>query len=131
MKVDVYWNSNERCFSVRSREKENYGKVIAHLDTVYIEDAEFVVQNAGRNKVLETGVKNVHAFIRGDMKNHFSLNRRPGTLVIYNPYDTGRFTSFKGDIVESAKFVLCSTRAKKPVVAACEIQYQTNEPNLV
>ena len=67
MKVDVYRNLHQKCFSIRSREKDTYGKVIARAQNVAVRNAKFVVQPAGREKVVRTGTKNVHAFVRGDL----------------------------------------------------------------
>lgn len=132
MKVDVYWNSNEQCFSVRSREKEHYGKVIAHMDSVLIEDVQFVVNEGGRAKVLDSGVKNVHAFIRGRMVPSLSFPKKPGIIVRYNPFESEHFVDYSGNPIHSADFVLCSVRAKKPVVAAGGINLvHTNEKTLV
>jgi hypothetical protein len=64
-RVDVYHNFHTGSWSVRSREPENRGRVIAHEDAVCVKDAEFVVSQAQRQKVLETGTKNVHAVVRG------------------------------------------------------------------
>lgn len=42
MRVDVYWNSHKRCYSVRHK-----GKVIYHWPFLLMKDVEFVVQPAG------------------------------------------------------------------------------------
>lgn len=39
--------------------------MIAHRDLIVLAGCTFVVQPAGLRKVRETGVKNVHAFVRG------------------------------------------------------------------
>jgi hypothetical protein len=59
--VEVYRNLNRRCWSVRAG-----GVVIAHADEVWLRDVEWVVHFAGRQRVLATGQKNVHAFGRGE-----------------------------------------------------------------
>jgi hypothetical protein len=97
MKVDVYRNLNRKCFSIRSREKENYGRVIGHANTVAVRDASFIVQPAGREKVVRTGVKNVHAFVRGDLVTDMSpesaWRSSPGSEldVSYRPAMGARF----------------------------------------
>lgn len=131
MKVDVYWNSNANVFSVRSREKESYGKIIAHMNSVFIENAKFVVQEAGRNRVIDSGVKNVHAFVRGHLIPEFRKSAQEGTLVSYNPFNDSRFTNGAGQGIDSASMVFCTTRAKKPVVAAVGITYHTNPADIV
>jgi hypothetical protein len=58
--VEVYFNVRRRVFSVR----EN-GKVIGHTMRILLEGAHFVVQEGGRQRVLRTGHKHVHAWVRG------------------------------------------------------------------
>lgn len=67
MKVDVYWNLHKQTFSIRSREKEDYGRVIRHADHVHIRNPTAVVSKAGRERVLREKKKNVHAVIRGEL----------------------------------------------------------------
>jgi hypothetical protein len=91
MKVFVYFNLHRRLFSVRALEGPNKGRVIAHSQTVFLEDVEFKVSEAGRQRVLKEQKKNVHAGARGTW-----LDRAFDTLddleaVTYNPY---KYTSF-------------------------------------
>lgn len=58
--TDIYWNSHKGLFSVREK-----GKVIGHAERVLIDEPQFVVSEAGRQRVLASGQKNVHAFVRG------------------------------------------------------------------
>ena len=67
MKVDVYWNLHKQTFSIRSREREDYGRVIRHADHVHIRNPTAVVSKAGRERVLREKKKNVHAVIRGEL----------------------------------------------------------------
>jgi len=91
MKVDVYVNLNRDCVSVRSRESEDYGTVVAHEPKVHLRDVEFVVQEAGRQKVVEQGVKNVHAFVRGEWDE--KRNVVDGIYVTYDPFEYEQFYS--------------------------------------
>ena len=62
MKVEVYKNLRKQCFSIRQK-----GKVIGYALVLAMSNVEFVVQQGGRKRVLESGQKNVHAFLRGDI----------------------------------------------------------------
>lgn len=53
MKVDVYLNSDDDTVSIKSREPEDYGRVVAHQQKVGMRNVEFVVENA-------------HSFVRGE-----------------------------------------------------------------
>lgn len=41
------------------------GLVVGHTKEIALTDVHFVVREGGRRRVLETGVKNVHAFVVG------------------------------------------------------------------
>lgn len=85
--VEVYYNLHKKCFSIRAQ-----GKVVGHADTVKIRWAKFVVQPAGRDRVVKEGRKNVHAFVRGQLDR---TRREPDLsdyrLASYNPYKHGYF----------------------------------------
>ena len=68
MKVEVYFNLHKKLFSVRSVAT---GRVMFHTYEVCIDNPKFVVRKAGRDKVLRERKKNVHAFVRGDIR-HYS-----------------------------------------------------------
>lgn len=104
MKVDVYLNLHKDCVSVRSRETEDYGTVVAHRPKVHVKNVEFVVQEAGRQKVLETGRKNVHAFVRGNWDDNQTVIS--GTPIVYDPYEGSSFVERdSGRAVEGADLV--------------------------
>ena len=89
MKVDVYWNLHKKLYSVRHK-----GKVIAHVPFVTMKDVQWVVQPAGRRRVLRERKKIVHAFARGTWmygKDELELQNERLHLtkrqpVMYNPY---------------------------------------------
>ena len=85
-KVEVYKNLHKNCWSVRDIKTR---KVIAHVKRILLEDATLVVQHSGRNRVLKEGVKNVHAFVKGNVALvNKSLPDSWGysTEITYDPY---------------------------------------------
>ena len=60
MRVDVYWHTSKRLYSVRHK-----GKVIAHMRTIELTDVDWIVQPGGRARAQREGRKNAHAFARG------------------------------------------------------------------
>ena len=93
MRVDVYRNLHKNCWSVRNTQT---GRVIFHANDISLTDAKFVVQPAGRAKVLRENRKNVHAVIRGTLLQHSNpgntyFDPKSSTQITYNPY---RFSSF-------------------------------------
>jgi len=98
MLVDVYKNLHKNTWSIRDRQT---GKVVEHSDVVHLVDAKFVVQPAGRQRVLRTRQKNIHAFVRGTL-HCFLPNVQQGhpfvglalanpKQVVYNPYESDKF----------------------------------------
>lgn len=79
---DVYYNLHRKCLSIRER-----GRVIAHAPRVLIRNAAFVVSEAGRQRVLRTGHKNVHAVVRGEIvpDDNLIIPLDQAVQVRYNP----------------------------------------------
>ncbi len=101
MRVECYFNLHKHVFSVRALEGPDKGKVILHASNVLLKDVSFVVQKAGREKVLRTGQKNVHAFVRGTLVVNDSVLEasafNEGEPVYYNPRGPGEtFIHSKG-----------------------------------
>ena len=121
-RVDVYRNLHEDCYSIRSRETDSdeYGNVIGHAHGVLLRDAEFVVQEAGQAKCRETGVKNVHAVVRGELQYCFDRDEDP---PIWEPFkrsvddnNTGTVVSVRYDPFECDHFEVSDTIAGKQEV---------------
>lgn len=108
-KVDVYRNLQKGGLSIRSRETDTYGLVIDHREGVVLEDVEFVVNENGRQNVLEDNVKNVHAFARGIIAETMEVDSE-GVEVTYNPYEYDSFVSKEDERrIDTAELVvLCS-----------------------
>lgn len=88
-RAEVYRNLHKDCYSVRKK-----GKVIAYETRLFLLDATFAVQPAGRQKVLDQKRKNVHAFVRGNFKIYpedLTVPLETSKLVSYNPYKFGYF----------------------------------------
>jgi len=86
--IEVYRNLHKKCWSVRQA-----GKVVAHSPYILLRDAKFVVQPAGREKVLREQKKNVHAFVKGYLVNAKQANELitpiewTQSAITYNPYE--------------------------------------------
>ena len=96
MKVDVYFNLHKKCLSVRHK-----GKVIAHSDYVKILQPKFVVSEAGRQRVLRSRRKNVHAFVRGELAslvNDPKDSAKNLQTITYNPYKYSSFVTKNNEV---------------------------------
>ena len=83
MRVEVYFNLPRKIWSVRDL---STGLVVDHVDEITIQDPVFVVQPAGRAKVIKEGRKNVHAVVRGERIERLQVDASGGVPVSYNPY---------------------------------------------
>lgn len=120
--VDVYFNLHRKTWSCKSRKT---GRVVAHADVVVASyGATMVVQEAGRQRVLQEQRKNVHAFARLDHGECFTdgegwrlyAQSLPNAVkVSYNPYRAGHF--YRTDTqepVESVKSIIMVALPEKP-----------------
>lgn len=121
-RVEVYFNLHKRLFSVREG-----GLVTAHLPLVVLRDCTFAVQPAGLRKVRATGVKNVHAFVRGETGTHEEWEAVDEGhniwQVRYNPRVHDSFMRVmhmpnREQPIASAKLVLCEMLNGAPTMWA-------------
>lgn len=90
--VKVYRNLNRKgvWFSVCQG-----GRVVGHAQGLMLGDVKFHVNEAGRQRVIATGRKNVHAWATGRLTGSgmgTCLDRRPdGAKISYNPKESGEF----------------------------------------
>ena len=86
-RVFVYYNLHKHTWSVKALEGPHKGRVVTHSDTVLLRNARGKVSQAGRERVLREGRKNVHAGIVGELVHTGVEGYFPGlTEVTYNPY---------------------------------------------
>ena len=112
---EVYRNLTRGDWSIREG-----GLVVAHRESVLIHKPRFVVQPAGRARVLREKRKNVHAFVRGSVCWNLAaswesiLDRTPSWVpVTYDPYSEPTFTVVKtGAPVKSAEWALLAGNGK-------------------
>lgn len=112
LKVFCYFNLHKKVWSVRAMEGPQKGKVIAHRETVYLLDASPKVSEAGRQRVISEGRKNVHAGITGYWSDAVippeSLGVFMGSSAItYNPYKNRTFVyrDFRNKVWSGARLV--------------------------
>lgn len=77
--------------------------VIDRTSVVFLADVELKVSEAGRQRVLRTQQKNVHAGVKGTR-----LDKLPEGIewrsVTYNPYSYSTFVDLNGEPILSARF---------------------------
>lgn len=120
MRVAVYFNLTKNIFSVQSREKESYGRVIDHVESVVLKAPKFVVRQAGRNKVIKDQQKNVHAFVVGTISKTGVDTASLEEVMTYDPYKHTSFVKLETqEPVEKAEYaILRLGRDGKPLISA-------------
>ena len=68
MKVFVYFNLHKHLWSIRALEGPHKGLVVAHAGSLSLINTKCKVSEKGRQRVLESGRKNVHAGIEGELE---------------------------------------------------------------
>ena len=91
MRVEVYFNITKKIFSVRPLSGEGKGLVDKNLSglNVCLMNTVFSVSKKGMQRVRNTGVKNVHAFVRGELVDPMYLDAE--ISITYNPK---KYTTF-------------------------------------
>jgi len=93
-RVSVFRNLHTKTWSMQS---VSTGRIVAHPDTVLLEDVRLVSRDAGREKVRQTGKKNVHAIATGTL---VAIDGPPPadlhrwTPLYYNPFTVDTFVEF-------------------------------------
>lgn len=123
-RVRVYRNLHKDCWSVKDFDSSSptYNRVIAHAKEVCLEDASFIVSEAGRQKVRRESRKTVHAYIQGvpcsgstEVSDFAEVSE-----VKYNPYrDEGFIGRVPTEKVLEADFVFLAFPDNKAKVWAC------------
>ena len=133
MSIEIYFNLHKKVFSIR-----NKGKVVEHATAVTVTYPKFIVQPAGRAKVLRDKVKNVHAFVRThsiwvtwpkDIKDDWYCEKVfEKERVKYNPYMADTFVSCAtGDAIHEAEVAyLTIDNDNKPCINICRLPNETD-----
>lgn len=123
-RVFVYFNLHKQMYSVRDKKTR---RVIDHKKELWLENCNFKVSEAGRQRVLKEKRKNVHAGIEGTIiqkppcvksssviffadRDNMTFTGYKNGFVTYNPYQSPFFFDKDTDeYVHSAKYVYLST----------------------
>lgn len=91
MRVFVYRNLRKKCWSIKALEGPYKGTVIEYSEIVVLSNVYQKVSENGRQRVLRTKQKNVHAGIVGHLSNLKELPVDKLEELYYNPYTTKHF----------------------------------------
>ena len=141
MKVFAYFNLHKKVWSLRGVDGLERGYVLAHASNVELVDCTFKVSEAGRQRVIREGCKNVHAGIVGTLvgltgkvteigesRAKYLLYDDPSEVpdvtdeyepIAYNPYVSGDFRIIRNDaaLVSAESIILSGLPFGKGLVA--------------
>ncbi len=121
-RVQVYRNLHKDCWSVRQS-----GKVVAHVDYLWLTNVRMNVGVKGREKVIRDQKKNVHAYVSGyidttatacKFEDYYEAQGYTWEEISYNPYNSGNFYAKETNqpIVEAPMVDMC-IHDETPVMA--------------
>jgi len=90
MVVRVYRNLHKKCLSVLHRTCTGW-RLWKHAPSIQLRNVAFKVSIAGRNRVLQSNHKNVHAFVQGELCNDAHDDASFPIRIKYNPYTAAHF----------------------------------------
>lgn len=108
MIAEVYKNLIRHTYSIRNKDT---GRVSFYSKYVMLDDCTFVVREGGRQRVLSTGQKNVHAFVRGRLVAR-------GEAAKVAAFNAHRFYEVKYNPLRFDSFVKCTGMSHIPVTQA-------------
>lgn len=82
----AHWNRHKKMWSL----KDGAGPT-RHVSEAYMRDCTFVVQPGWRARCLLTGVRNVHAYVRGEPCRQPWPRTWPWASVHYDPFQSPDF----------------------------------------
>ena len=117
----VYFNLHKKVWSVQGYIKGRGWIVLFHCPELWLENVTFKVSEAGRQRVIRSRRKNVHAFIRGIWNDD---NPAVSDLlyggVTYNQYQNDTFvTRDSGTAVRKAYVAIGTIRDGRAQLFAC------------
>lgn len=114
----VYFNIRKKMFSVLQG-----GRVVARLNSLTLYGCSFKVSERGRQRVLASGCKNVHAYVCGYFIEDGILIPviRNGQEVTYNPYKYSSFVFKRNkEPIKEAEWIKLSVVNGVPKMEAYE-----------
>lgn len=100
----IYRNLNKHCWSVQGRQSGGW-RVIDHRKALIVADVTFKVSEAGRQRVLSTGRKNVHAYICTTEILATEVVLETWTPFTYDPRKHSTFVTLDGRPISKARAV--------------------------
>ncbi len=105
MKVLIFKDIKNKRWTIWNKDKTKH---IGYADEVVLKNAEFVVLEEKRKRVIKTNKRFPHAWIVGNISKEKIVNKKN---VTYNPFLDEHF-NHKGKKVLKAKYVVLNSKGK-------------------
>ena len=100
-RVRVYFNLHRQCLSVMDKKTR---RVIAHVDSIHLDDVRFIVSAAGLARVRREQRKSVIAFVEGNVTElRGEGDRSEWVRAYFNPYKVDQFMVGEEPIYEAGQ----------------------------
>ncbi|MEO0986805.1 MAG: hypothetical protein AAFY20_14815 [Cyanobacteria bacterium J06639_14] len=127
-KARIYRNLNNGRMSIQVKTGKSW-KVVGHVLEAVLQDVQFRVSEAGRQRVIRDQCKNVHAWGQGLLLGPAEPSIYAPVDLAYNPYVNDSFVQRDSDnIITSCKFLV--VRDNRVFVSPDAVGAPTNRPAL-
>lgn len=105
--VFVYWNRHVKRWSVMAQDGPHAGQIVGHATHLVLDFARWRVNHVGRQRVIDTGVRNVHAGVFGTLA-EVEPEGVVWEQVSYNPFRDNNFhlADLPGSVVSSTRYAM-------------------------
>lgn len=134
-KIRIYRNLNNGHMSVQQKVDKRWA-VVGHVTDCVVRDVRFHISEAGRQRVIREGCKNVHAWGEGILMGQLEPDLYAPILLVYNPYVHTSFIEQGDDSVriDSCRYLVVRANvvyvSRSATVHAAKV-VQTGKPVIV
>lgn len=111
--VRTYFNLHKHLFSVQEKVNGSW-KVTRHVNFLVLKDVKFKVSEAGRQRVLREGRKNVHGYVYGEELTEYNIDEEAHINIFYDPYKYKSFVDQFLRRVDSVDYLIMEVNNRKP-----------------
>jgi hypothetical protein len=106
MRVQVYFDSTRRIYSIRGKDKRTgRTRVLFKMRRLSLKNADFAVNHKGVDRIRKTRRKEIVATVNGDLLIGTDPDYVQGAVVRFNPYHMMEFQLANGTPIHHADMV--------------------------
>jgi len=120
--IRAYFNLHKKLFSIQEKVNGRW-KVTRHVNFLALKDVKFKVSEAGRQRVLREGRKNVHAYVYGEELIKYEIDSHGYMDLYYDPYKYDSFVDRYGNEVNSVDYLILEVKDKRAKLIGVESRW--------